>query len=375
MGSKPLTVLRHAARITLFIFLPALSSALAQQVAETDLASQIDAVATQLLKQQHIPAMTVALASGGQLVYSKGFGIADLENAVPANADTLIRTGSIAKSITAVAAMTLVEAGQLELDAPIQRYCPAFPKKEWTITTHQLLTHTSGIRHYKEGEIDSTRHYDTMAAGFAIFAADPLLFEPGTRFNYSTYAYTVVGCVIEGASGEKYFDYVREHVLVPAGMTHTFVDDLFAIVPLRARGYQFVQGKVENAGLMDSSYKIPGGGLVSTAADLVRLAMALMDGKILKPGSLAAMWTPTDLPDFKDGKPSEYGMGFGVNMVDGQQRISHSGGQQGTSTYMAFFPAKRLAVAVMANNEQAEPDDVVGPILSLYHLPQSDLGK
>jgi serine beta-lactamase-like protein LACTB, mitochondrial len=374
MQSKLLPTLRHAKQIALLLLL-AVGSALAQQIAKTDLAAQIDAVAAQRLEKQHIPAMTVAVASDGQLVYSKGFGSADLENAVPADADTLIRTGSIAKSITAAAAMTLVEAGKLDLDAPVQKYCPAFPKKNWTITTRQLLTHSSGIRHYKEGEVDSTRHYDSMSAGFAIFAADPLLFEPGTKFNYSTYGYTVVGCVIEGASGEKYFDYLRQHVLVPAGMTHTFVDDVFAIVPHRARGYNVEQGKVQNAGLMDSSYKIPGGGLVSTAADLVRFDSALMDGNLLKPETLAAMWTPTGLPTYKDGKPSKYGMGFSVTIFDGQKRISHSGGQQGTSTYMAFFPAKRLAVAAMANDWDAEPGDLVGAILALYHMPQPDLGK
>jgi serine beta-lactamase-like protein LACTB, mitochondrial len=374
MQLKPLPVHRQVAQNILFLFL-ALSPVLAQQVAETNLAAQIDAVAAQQLDKQHIPSTTVAVASDGRLVYSKGFGSADLENAVPADADTLIRTGSIAKSITAVAAMTLVEAGKLDLDAPIQKYCPAFPKKNWTITTRQLLTHTSGIRHYKEGEIENTRHYDSMSAGFAIFAADPLLFEPGTKFNYSTYGYTVVGCVIEGASGEKYFAYVRQHVLVPAGMTHTFVDDVFAIVPHRARGYHLEQGKVQNAGLMDSSYKIPGGGLVSTAADLVRFDLALMDGKLLKPETLGTMWTPTGLPAYKDGKPSKYGMGFAVTVFDGQKRISHGGGQQGTSTYMAFFPAKRLAVAAMANDEDAEPGAVVGAILALYHMPQPDLGK
>src|SRR5262249_51539903 len=152
------------------------------------------------------------------------------------------------------------------------------------------------IRHYKGNEVESTRHYDTMSDGFAIFAGDPLLFEPGTKYSYSTYGYTVIGCVIEGASGKSFWDYVREHVLVPAGMTHTFVDDLYSIVPHRARGYQVKQQKVRNARPMDSSYKIPGGGFVSTAEDPVRFATALVDGKIVKPETLAAMWTPTGRP-------------------------------------------------------------------------------
>ncbi len=367
-ASGSLRSLHHTVARYLFLLLLT-GVAAAQQAAAPDVGAQIDRIAHEQMEKQHIPAMTVAVAEDGHILYSKGFGTADVENAVPANAETLIRTGSLAKSITAVAAMTLFEAGKLDLDAPIQKYCPAFPKKKWPITTRELLTHTSGIRHYKDGEIDSTKHYASMSAGFAIFAADPLLFQPGTKFEYSTYGYTVLGCVIEGASGEHYYDYVREHVLLPAGMQHTFVDDVYAIVPHRARGYQVKNGSVENAGLMDSSYKIPGGGLVSTAEDYVRFGSALMEGKLVKPETLTLMWTPSLLPELKDGKPAKYGMGFGVLTVSGQKIAAHSGGQQGTSTYMAFVPDKRFAVAVFANVEEVEPFQVVGPILDLYHMP------
>ncbi|HEU5234834.1 MAG TPA: serine hydrolase domain-containing protein [Terriglobales bacterium] len=334
-----------------------------------DAEEAIDRIATEQLQKQKIPAMTIAVGLDGRVVYSRGFGSADLENGVPATAETLIRTGSIAKPLSAVAVLTWVEAGKLELDAPVQKYCPTFPRKPWEITTRELLMHTSGIRHYKDDEIANTRHYETMSDGFAIFANDPLLFEPGTKFSYSTYGYTVVGCVLEGASGEKFFNYLREHVLQPAGMTHTFVDSVSTIVLHRARGYQVKNGNVENAGLMDSSYKIPGGGLVSTAEDIVRFDLALMDGKILKPATLAAMWTPSDRPQLQGGKPSTYGMGFDVLTTAGQKYVTHNGGQQGTSTAMAFIPSKRFAVAVFTNDENGRPDDVLRPILDLYHMP------
>ncbi len=373
-------VLREASRlqtlVKLFLCIVLLAGvAAAQQATAPDFTAEIDRMAAQEMQKQQIPAMTVAVALDGRIVYSKGFGTADVENAVAAKGETLIRTGSLAKPITAVAAMTLVEAGKLDLDAPVQKYCPAFPQKKWTITTRELLTHTSGIRHYKGDEVDSTKHYNGMSEGFAIFAADPLLFQPGTKFSNSTYGYTVAGCVIEGASGEKYYDYVREHVLVPANMTHTFVDDLYSIVPHRARGYQTKNGKVENAGPMDSSYKIPGGGLVSTAEDFVRFGSALMDGKIVRPKTLAAMWTPTGVPSFSNGKPSSYGLGFGVLTIDGQQYIAHSGEQQGTSTDMVFIPGKHFAVAVFTNDQDAGPFDIAGPILDLCHMPRPHPNK
>jgi CubicO group peptidase (beta-lactamase class C family) len=324
----------------------------AQTSTSPSLEKQLDQIVSAAMQAQQIPAITVAIAQADRLVYSRAFGMADLENSVPATADTLIRTGSIAKPITAVAAMTLVEAGKLNLDAPVQTYCAPFPSKQWPITTRELLSHTSGIRHYRPEEVfegDNTRHYKWIASGFALFAGDPLLFQPGTAYNYSTYGYSVVGCVIEGAAGARFQDYVTEHVLKLAGMTHTVVDDVFEIVPHRARGYQKVNGQVKNASLMDSSYKIPGGGYVTTAEDLVRFVQALLGGKLLKASTVSEMWTASQ-QSLASG--NSYGLGFQV--YDGGKYISHSGSQAGTSTNLFIFPEARFTVAVMANMDRVD---------------------
>jgi CubicO group peptidase (beta-lactamase class C family) len=324
-----------------------ISGAHAQATVSPSLDKQLDELVSAAMRAQQIPAITVAIAQADRLVYSRAFGMADLENSVPATTETLIRTGSIAKPITAVAAMTLVDAGRLNLDSPVQTYCASFPPKQWPITTRELLSHTSGIRHYRPEEVsegDNTHHYKWMTGGFAIFASDPLLFQPGTSYNYSTYGYSVVGCVIEGATGARFQDYVTEQVLKPAGMSHTFVDDVFEVVPHRARGYQNVDGKVKNAALMDSSYKIPGGGYVTTAEDLVRFAQALLDGKLLKASTVSEMWTASK-QSLASG--NSYGLGFQIN--EGGKYVSHSGSQSGTSTNLLIVPNVRLAVAVMAN--------------------------
>lgn len=323
-----------------------LAAAPAQQSSDTGLPARVDPIVRTAMAEQKLPAVSVAIATHGKRDYERAFGMADLENSVAATTQTLFRTGSIAKPITAVAAMQLVERGKLDLDAPVQTYCPALPKKQWPITTRELLSHTSGIRHYKDHEIDSTKHYLKSSDGFEIFAADPLLFEPGTNYQYSTYGYSVVGCAIEGASGESYAAFVTKNVLKPAGMTHTFVDDAFQIVPHRAHGYQIVNGTVGNAGLMDSSYKIPGGGWVTNPEDLVAFGLALLDGKLLKPETLAAMWTPVKL---RSGKTTNYGYGFGMIQVAGQSGLAHSGGQQGTSTDLIILPNVRFVFAVMIN--------------------------
>jgi CubicO group peptidase (beta-lactamase class C family) len=343
------------------------TSAAAQTPIPADANAKIGRIVGDSMKSQQIPAMTVAVGTGDKIIYTNAFGTADLENGVPATVETLIRTGSIAKPIAAAAAMTLVDAGKLDLDVPIQKYCAAFPVKQWPITTRQLLSHTSGIRHYKDSEIDSTRHLNSMPDGFAIFESDPLLFEPGTAFSYSTYGYTVVGCVIEGASGQKFEDYVAEHVLKPARMTHTFVDDVFHIIPHRARGYHKIDGQVRNAGLMDSSYKIPGGGYTTTAEDLVRFAQAMMDGKIVKPETAEQMWTPAKVTGA--GKQSTYGLGFGVLMPKGGKYVAHGGGQQGTSTLLVIIPEQHFAVAALANMDGVDPGEVVSAILALFNMP------
>jgi serine beta-lactamase-like protein LACTB len=155
------------------------------------------------MARQGIPGLSVAIVTDHRIRWSNGYGLADLENFVPATPGTVYRLGSISKTITAVAAMQLVEKGKLDLDAPVQQYVPSFPQKPWPITTRQLLGHLSGIRHYQGDEIDSTRHYVRLLDGLAIFRNDPLLDEPGTKFHYTTYGYTLLGCVIESAAGRK----------------------------------------------------------------------------------------------------------------------------------------------------------------------------
>jgi CubicO group peptidase (beta-lactamase class C family) len=162
--------------------------------------------------------------------------------------------------------------------------------------------------------------------------------------------------VIEGASGEKYPQYMLDHVFRPAGMTHTFVDD-FSIIPHRASGYEKDKDTeaVRNAGLMDSSYKIPGGGFVSNAEDLVRFADAIMGGKLLKQQSVQMMWTSQKT---NDGKETHYGLGWGIAELDGIRIFAHTGGQQGTSTSILVMPSREYASAVMINMQYVEAGEI-----------------
>jgi len=316
------------------------------------------------MQRQKIPGLSIALVTEHRLRWAKGFGYADLENSVPATEQTVYRLASISKTITAVAVMQLAERGKLDLDAPIQRYCPAFPEKPWPITARQLLAHVSGIRHYKRPEeITSTRHYTRIVDTLEIFKDDPLEHEPGARFTYTTYGYNVLGCAIEGASGMSYLDYVREHIFRPAGMDRARDDNVFAIIPHRAQGYRRTpSGELQNSPLADTSNKIPGGGLCSTVLDLARFAIALQQGKLLRRETLEPMWTPQKT---RDGRETSYGLGWSLSEYRGRREVFHTGGQPRVSTLLYMRPEDRLAVVLMSNLEGARLLDLARRIADL----------
>ncbi len=311
-------------------------------------AAAVEAALAVQRERDGIPGLSCAIAVRGEVQFATGLGTADLENDVPATAATVYRLASISKPITAVAAMQLVEKGRLDLDADVRGLVKAWPEKQWPVTTRQLLGHLGGVRHYRRGEIESTRRFEDQTAGLVRFAADPLLHEPGTRYLYSTYGYNLVGAVVEQASGTTLADYVKQHIAAPSGAATLQDDDVRRIVKHRAAGYVRVDGELRNSALMDSSYKLGGGGFVCSAPDLVRFCIALQDGVLLRRETLATMWTPGTL---RDGKATTYGLGFGVGSHQGRRVISHSGAQSRVSTVMHMLPDQRIAVVLLCNLE------------------------
>src|SRR5690349_6960924 len=312
----------------LFLFLCLLPPLLAQssQLAPEKIRRIDQAVAAQMSRNS-VPGVSVAVATGSQLCWAGGYGMADLENLIPATPQTEIRLGSISKPITAIAIMQLVEQGKIDLDSEIQRYVPSFPKMQWPVTIRELLGHLSGIRHYQgDAELDSTRHYTDRLEPLKIFSGDPLLFEPGTKYSYTTYGFNLLGAAVEGASGEKYLDYVQAHIFRAAGMDHIRDDNVYALIPHRARGYRLTSsGDIENCALADTSNKIPGGGFISTASDLVKFMLAVNAGKLVKRETAELMATAQHT---RDGKATVYGMGLFVDEFQGRKRFGHTGGQQ-----------------------------------------------
>jgi serine beta-lactamase-like protein LACTB, mitochondrial len=295
-----------------------------------------------------IPGFSVTVAIDGKIVYSEGFGYADLEERVPAWPTTKFRIGSVSKPLTSAGIMLLVEQGKFDLDAPIQKYVPSFPDKGAVITARMLAGHLGGIRHYKEGEVDSQKHYDTVVGGLERFQNDPLVVPPGTKFSYSSYGYNLLSAAIESAAGENFLDYERKHVFAPLGLRSTVADEPAEIIEQRARFYSPAKDKqLQNAAFVDNSYKWAGGGFLSTSEDLVKFGSALLRPGFLKAESLALLFTPQKT---KDGKETNYGMGWFIGKSKSGQRIyEHSGGSVGGSSELILYPEAHLVVAFVCN--------------------------
>jgi len=294
------------------------------------------------------PGLSLAVAVDGKIVYSEGFGFADLEERVPVWPTTKFRIGSVSKPLTAIALAQLVEAGKLDLDAPVQSYVRSFPDKGAVITTRMLAGHLGGIRHYQGDEFKIQQHYANVLDGLKIFENDPLVSPPGTKFNYSSYGYNLLSAVVESASGENFLAYMQKHVFDAMGLVHTTADQNAQIVEQRSRFYEKEKdGTLENAPYVDNSYKWAGGGFLSTSEDLVRFGSILLQPGFLKAESLKLLFTSQKT---KSGQVTGYGVGWGIaKSASGKLVYAHSGGSVGGTSQLIVYPETHVVVALITN--------------------------
>ena len=346
---------RYFAPVVLAMFVSAIPLAFAQKPASEPYASArqfADQQAREWL-QRGIPGLSLTVAVDGKIVYSEGFGYADLEERVPAWPTTKFRIGSISKPLTAVGLMELVEAGKVDLDAPVQKYVPSFPDKGTLITVRMVAGHLAGIRHYKGDEFLMQKHYDTVLEGLKLFENDPLVSPPGAEFHYSSYGFNLLSAVIESASREDFLDYMQARVFTPLGLVHTTADQNSRIVEERSRFYEREKdGITENAPYVDNSYKWAGGGFLSTSEDLVRFGSAMLQPGLLRSATLKEMFTPQHT---KSGKETEYGIGWFVRRTNsGELTYGHSGGSVGGTSQLILYPATHVVIALVTNLSEGE---------------------
>lgn len=321
-----------------------------------------------MMEESGTPGVSLAVGIDGKIVWSEGFGYADVEHRVPVWEDTRFRIGSVSKPLTAAALGLLYEQGRLDLDAPIQDYVPTFPAKRWPISSRQVAGHLAGIRHYRDQEFLSARHYESVLQGLEIFEADSLLFEPGTRYSYSSYGWNLISGVVEGASGVDFLVYMRENVFDRLGMEHTIADHTDSIIAQRTGFYQRTDdGRIINARYVDNSYKWAGGGFLSTPEDLLGFGFAHLDGGFLKPETVDLLWTSQRT---SDGQATNYGIGWAVTTEDGRvTQASHGGGSIGGTTFLLIRPEERAVLAIVGNLTQAPTSSPAGLILDSFLDP------
>ena len=344
-----------------FLAAPARAQIVADPPSSADLLAAPDAVETyseaitqsrrvirNLMATESIPGLTVAVMIKSEIVWSEGFGFADLEQRVPVTPLTKMRIGSVSKPITSAAVGLLMESGALDLDAPVQQYVPSFPVKRFPITTRLVAGHLAGIRHYRGNEMESAAYYPTVESGLDIFRDDTLLSAPGDHFSYSSYGWNLVSAVVEGASGEPFLDFMQREVFDALGLRHTTAEHMDSLIAFRTRYYQKAEnGRVYNAPYVDNSYKWAGGGFISTAEDVVSFGDGILHNRLLRESTVDELFRSQRT---NDGELTNYGIGW-ISGTDPQGRpvVGHTGGSVGGTTLFTIYLEEDLIVCVVSN--------------------------
>jgi CubicO group peptidase (beta-lactamase class C family) len=328
--------------------------------------TEVDTFVRAEMQREHVPGVALGVLSQGEVVAAKGYGESNVELDVPVSAQTVFQSGSVGKQFTAVAVMLQVEDGKLALHDSITKYLPGAPATWRPITVRHLLTHTSGIPDYTESleehgsqGINFRRDYSEEELTNAAFNL-PLEFEPGSRWKYSNTGYLLLGVIIHKVSGRFYGDVLAERVFTPLGMKTARIISEADIVANRAAGYRLVNGKLKNQEWVAPSLNTTAdGALYLSTLDLLAWVRGLRNEAILKPQSWSAIYTPVRL---KSGKTYPYGFGWFLEESQGKPWYRHSGSWQGFKTIVSRYLADDLAIIVLANLAEAQPQRFVDGI-------------
>ncbi|MCW5909969.1 MAG: serine hydrolase [Cyclobacteriaceae bacterium] len=324
--------------------------------AKSDAVCNAQKVCENFMDETGVNGMQICVSRDGVVKWSGVFGYANVETQTPVTAQTKFRINSISKSLTSLALIRLMAERKFDPDAPVQKYVPEFPEKKYPVTARQLAGHVAGIRDYHENDLSDlirTEHYASSIDALKIFSEDSLLFEPGTRFHYSSFGWNLLGALIEKISGKHYLTYMTETVFEPFGMQATIGDDATKEIPDRSTFYDLT-GQPNDLG--DISYKYAGGGLLSTAEDLVKFGNEILNGKSLTPKQREALFQSQKT---KDGKDTGYGLGWYTGIDRNGHRIwYHAGDSFSSSSWLVIYPDDNLVVALVANSQHAAAFDI-----------------
>jgi serine beta-lactamase-like protein LACTB, mitochondrial len=326
------------------------------------------------LAEQNLPGLSVAVGVGGEIVWAEGFGWADLEKRVRVEPDTRFRIGTASTALTSAAVGLLLEKDRLKLDETIQTYVPDFPEKQWPVTLRQVMGHVAGVTSDggDEGPLFSVRCERPVDA-LQYFKDRPLLFEPGTQYRYSNYGWILVSAAIEDVTNEPFLSFMRTQIFAPLGMDHTQADSATEPIPDRATFYfpRFAANPRYGPDLMrplDYSCYAGSSVFLSTPSDLVRFALAINSGKLLRPATVQLLQTSQQLPS---GEETGYGLGWDLETVALAGKDTHIVGHDGDSlggmvASLMTFPERGLVVSVISNISYADTFGVAVKIAQAF---------
>ncbi len=328
--------------VVLFFF-PAL--AFAQQ-------DSTDIIVKQLMDQQKIVGMSLAVVKNGKPVVNKGYGLADVELNVPLTSESALRLGSVSKQFFATAIFKLMEEGKLTIEDPVHKFFPDAPESWREIKIKHLLSHTSGLQRESPG-YDISRVQPDIAVIRAAYSL-ALDFRTGEKYQYSNLAYFILSEIIKQVSGMPWQDYIREKLFLPAGMRSSQLADFYSIIPNRSSGYRHRHDTLVNAIVM---YGVrPSGGFISTASDMIKWDKAISEEKIiLKKENWEKLWQPfIKVSDDKNSK-HYYGFGWEIGERTGHKTVGHGGSTPGFKSAYIRFVNDDLSVIVLTNTDEADP--------------------
>jgi CubicO group peptidase (beta-lactamase class C family) len=312
-------------------------------------ALDVDKVIQIFLSEKKLPGISISIAKKGEIVYSNSFGYANIEKKTLIDpSKTKFRIGSVSKTFAAASIAKLYEEGKLDIDKSVYEYVPEFPKKKWSFNTRQMAGHLSGIRHYKNDEMRINQDYESVIDALKIFSLDTLLHEPGSKYHYSTHAWTLISLIIERASEVEFLAYMNDKVFDQLGMTNTLAEFNNQNIPNRVSYYQYTdQDTFEVAPTVNNSWKWAGGGFLSTTEDVIKFLFAHSKPGFLNKETLDLLMTSQKT---NDGEETNYGLGWRTRKDrNGDILYGHTGGSVGGTTY-AFWNKKTDIILVIASN-------------------------
>ncbi|GAB3955236.1 serine hydrolase domain-containing protein [Spirosoma harenae] len=351
-----------AVSIWLIAFLLLISKSWAQSINAIPTDS-IDAIIKTHMDKDHIPGVSIAVVRQGNVILSKGYGMANVELNVPASPQSVYAIASVSKQFLATGIMILAQEGKLKLDDDIHKYYPDAPETWKGITLHHLLSHTSGIVREAPAFDPAKIQPDSVVVKSAFPL--PLQFPIGTKWQYCNVGYFALADIIRKVSGQSWATFLKQRVFTPTGMTATRTTTLSEVIPNRVDGYEWEKDHFHRA----IPYRAlrPSGAYLSTIVDLAKWDAALNSDKILTEASKKQMVTPFVL---KDGTPYPYGLGWRVDKLLDTPWIHHGGSLPGFRTEYARFPQAGLSVIVLTNSDDAKPEAIAKEIATLYLAPR-----